>query len=155
MLMLHRRQNPNRGFWSPFGGKLQTRVGESPHQCAARETFEETRFRFAPEDFHLAGIVSEQGYEGETHWLMFLFELKPRLNRLPPPHEEGDFEFVPLDEVPQRRIPLSDRNVLWPLFQKNRGGFFAVSIHCEGPDGATQSWRVEQEFSASPPPPLP
>ncbi len=150
MLMIHRRQAPNQGLWSPFGGKLKTALGESPHQCAARETLEETGFRFNPEDFHLAGVVSEQGYEGETHWLMFLFELKPRLTTLPPPHEEGTFEFVPTDEVPRRKIPLSDRDVLWPLFQKHRGGFFAVSIQCQGPDGAAQSWRVEQALPAAP-----
>lgn len=150
LLMLRRSQAPNRGFWSPFGGKLRTSDGESPHQCAARETFEETGFRFAPEDFHLAGIVAEQGYEGNTHWLMFLFELKSRLKQLPPPHDEGVFEFVPRDEVGRRRIPLSDRDVLWPLFQKHRGGFFAVSIRCEGPDGAAQSWRVEQAFPPQP-----
>ena len=44
-------------------------------------------------DLHLLGIVSESGYEGQAHWLMFLFEVKPRLEDLPPPHAEGRFAF--------------------------------------------------------------
>lgn len=134
LLMLQRRRPPNEGLWSPFGGKLHGEEGESPHQCAARETFEEIGVKASPQDFHLTAMVSERAYEGRTHWLMFLFELKIRLDALPPIHEEGCFEFVPLVEVEKRPIPATDREVLWPLFQKHRMSFFALSIVCH-PDG--------------------
>ncbi len=142
LLMLRRRHAPNAGLWSPFGGKLHAGDGESPHQCAARETCEEIGLQFRPQDFHLTGLVAEKAYEGNTHWLMFMFELQPRLEALPPPHDEGIFEFVAVEEVARREIPSTDREVLWPLFQKHRGGFFAISIVCH-PDGSL-AWELDQ-----------
>ncbi|MBI4028211.1 MAG: NUDIX hydrolase [Verrucomicrobia bacterium] len=144
LLMLRRCGPPNAGLWSPFGGKLHGHEGESPHQCAARETAEEIGLTVRSGDFHLAGMVSEHGYEGQTHWLMFMFELKPRLTVLPQPHAEGVFEFVPMKEVTRRSIPVTDRKILWPLFKKHRGGFFAVSIVCH-PDG-NLVWKMEETF---------
>jgi len=147
LLMLQRRGSPNAGLWSPFGGKLHTHEGESPHQCAARETTEEIGLVCRPKDFHLAAMVSERAYENEIHWLMFMFELKPRLTALPPPHAEGVFQFVPLAEVLKRPVPATDRDILWPLFLKHRGGFFAVSIVCR-PDGVL-SWSLEETMKKS------
>ena len=146
LLMLRRERPPNAGLWSPFGGKLHREEGESPHACAARETHEEIGLACQPRDFHLAAMVSERAYEGETHWLMFMFELKIRLRQLPPVHPEGVFEFVPPGEVACRPIPATDRDALWPLFQKHRGGFFAVSIACHA-DG-TFAWELDEVFDA-------
>ncbi len=143
--MLERCRPPNQGLWSPFGGKVHTAEGESPHQCAVRETFEEIGLQFQVSDFHLTGMVSEKAYEGETHWLMFMFELKPKLKALPPVHAEGKFEFVPFVEVSKRKIPEADAKVLWPLFQKYRQKFFAVSLNCD-PQGAL-IWQLEENFS--------
>ena len=41
ILLLERAQEPNRGFWSPCGGKLHMDIGESPYACACREAREE------------------------------------------------------------------------------------------------------------------
>ena len=41
VLLLERAQEPNRGFWSPCGGKLKMDIGESPYTCACREAEEE------------------------------------------------------------------------------------------------------------------
>src|SRR5207245_9334599 len=79
VLLLERRKEPNLGLWSPCGGKLETDSGESPYACACREAMEEIGLDISPADLHLTGIVSEHGYEGQAHWLMFLFELKHRL----------------------------------------------------------------------------
>src|SRR5689334_68307 len=84
VLLIHRAQEPNLGLWSPCGGKLQTDLGESPYGCACREAAEEMRFTISPSDLHLAGLVSEHGYQGQSHWLMFLFEINRRLAELPP-----------------------------------------------------------------------
>ncbi len=46
ILLLERAQEPNRGFWSPCGGKLHTDDGESPYACAAREAHEELGLEF-------------------------------------------------------------------------------------------------------------
>src|SRR5690349_13070021 len=92
VLLLERTREPNRGLWSPPGGKLELTKGESPYASAAREAFEELGLRFEISAFHLTGIISEHGYAGASHWLMFLFELKTRLEQLPPVHAEGRFQ---------------------------------------------------------------
>lgn len=130
VLLLERAQEPNRGFWSPCGGKLKTEIGESPHACAAREAEEEICLKFQPQDFHLAGLVSEHGFQGQTHWLMFLFELKPRLKNLPGACREGRFQFFSRSALDTLNIPQTDREQIWPWFWRFRGGFFMAHCHC-------------------------
>jgi len=142
ILLLERAQQPNLGFWSPCGGKLKTDIGESPYACAAREAHEELGWAFAPTDFHLAGLVSEHGFQGQAHWLMFLFELKPKLRKLPPPMSEGRFQFFPRAALDGLHIPQTDRERIWPWFWQYRGGFFAAHCHCH-PDGRND-WTLEQ-----------
>src|SRR4051812_20508320 len=93
VLLIERAQEPNRGLWSPCGGKLHTEEGESPHACASREAWEELGLSLPASALHLAGIVSEHGYQGQTHWLMFLFEITKKIAILPPIHREGRFQF--------------------------------------------------------------
>jgi 8-oxo-dGTP diphosphatase len=142
VLLLQRRREPNRGLWSPGGGKLQTDTGESPYACACREAAEEMGLALTPQDLHLTGLVSEHGYESQAHWLMFLFEIKPRLTALPPEHAEGVFHFFPHPALAGLRLPRTDREKIWPLFWEHRGGFFAAHCHCH-PDGRTD-WTVEE-----------
>jgi len=176
ILLLERARQPNLGFWSPCGGKLKTEIGESPYVCAAREAHEELGLQFAPSDFHLAGLVSEHAYQshplpppnhpphpkganvrgveggegqkymGQAHWLMFLFELKPKLEQLPPPMSEGRFQFFPRAALDNLHIPQTDRERIWPWFWQYRGGFFAAHCHCH-PDGRND-WTLEESRSA-------
>lgn len=142
VLLLERKQEPNLGLWSPCGGKLDTAQGESPYACACREAAEEIGLVLTPRDLHLAGIISEHGYLGQAHWLMFLFEVKPRLTILPPPHREGTFQFFPRQAIASLRLPQTDAEMIWPLFWRNRGGFFAA--HCRTTPGGRNEWTVEE-----------
>jgi 8-oxo-dGTP diphosphatase len=142
VLLLERTQEPNRGFWSPCGGKLKMEIGESPYACACREAEEEMGLKLQARDLHLTGMVSEHGYQGQTHWLMFLFEVKPRLTTLPPVHLEGRFAFFPATEFGSLKMPQTDLEQIWPLFWQHRGGFFAAHCHCF-PDGRNE-WSLEQ-----------
>lgn len=142
LLLLERAKEPNRGLWSPCGGKLHMDIGESPYACACREAEEELELNLQPRDLHLAGIISEHGYEGQAHWLMFLFEVKRRLTRLPLPITEGRFEFFRREQLDSLRLPQTDREQIWPLFWKHRGGFFAAHCHCHA-DGRNK-WTVEE-----------
>jgi 8-oxo-dGTP diphosphatase len=151
VLLLHRRREPNLGLWSPCGGKLKTALGESPHACACREAAEEVGVRFEPDQLHLTGIVSEHGYAGKAHWLMFLFEVLPRLRALPPPIREGEFAFVPRRALAGLPLPVTDREQIWPLFWRHRGGFFAAHCHCHS-DGRYE-WRLEETRPVRPPAP--
>jgi 8-oxo-dGTP diphosphatase len=144
VLLLRRAQEPNLGLWSPCGGKLKMDAGESPYACACREAREEAGLNVQPPDLHLTGMVSEHGYEGQAHWLMFLFEVKPRLERLPPPHREGEFAFFDAREIPALDIPRTDAEQIWPLFWRHRGGFFAA--HCRCRAGGADEWTMEERL---------
>jgi 8-oxo-dGTP diphosphatase len=144
ILLMRRQQEPNLGLWSPAGGKLKMNMGESPYVCACREAEEEAGFVLNPSDLHLNGIISEQGYEGQAHWLMFLFEVKPKFDILPPPHPEGVFSFFPASALADLPIPQTDREQIWPMFWKYRGGFFSAHCVCH-PDGHNE-WTIEESW---------
>src|SRR5512133_103542 len=78
-LLLLRAKAPNLGIWSPIGGKLETGIGESPFECAVRETQEDTGLEITTADLHLFAMVAEKAYEGQSHWLMFLFRCRRSL----------------------------------------------------------------------------
>jgi 8-oxo-dGTP diphosphatase len=147
VLLLERAQEPNRGFWSPCGGKLKMDLGESPYACACREAGEELGVGIRTADLHLTGLVSEHGYQGRTHWLMFLFEVKVKLQAPPPPHAEGRFQFFPREALASLKIPQTDRERIWPWFWQHRGGFFAAHCHCH-PDGRNE-WMLEESRAES------
>jgi 8-oxo-dGTP diphosphatase len=142
VLLLERAQEPNLGLWSPCGGKLDTGAGESPYACACREAQEELGLVLAASDLHLAGLVSEHGYQGQSHWLMFLFEVKPKLTALPPAHREGRFQFFSRQALSDLKVPETDRESIWPWFWQYRGGFFAAHCHCHA--GGRNEWRLEE-----------
>lgn len=144
VLLLERAQEPNLGLWSPCGGKLNTETGESPHACACREAREEIGLDLQPADLRLTGLIAEHGYQGQSHWLMFLFEVKPKLESLPPAHREGRFKFFPRDALASLQMPQTDLEQIWPLFWQHRGGFFAAYCHCQ-PDGRNE-WTVEESI---------
>jgi len=142
VLLLERTREPNRGLWSPPGGKLLAPEGESPWACACREAREELGLDLGPRDLHLTGIVSEHGYEGHAHWLMFLFEIRRRVNALPPACAEGRFAFHSRASLPALTLPRTDREQVWPLYWAHRGGFFAAHCCCH-PDGRDE-WTLEE-----------
>jgi 8-oxo-dGTP diphosphatase len=144
VLLIERTCEPNRGFWSPCGGKLHTEEGESPYACASREAKEELDVELLARDLHLTGLVSEHGYQGQTHWLMFLFEVRRRFTVVPPAHKEGRFQFFKREDLDRLKVPQTDKERLWPLFWEHRGGFFAAHCHCDM-DGRND-WTLEESI---------
>jgi 8-oxo-dGTP diphosphatase len=142
VLLMERAQEPNLGLWSPPGGKLHVDEGESPHRCACREAEEEIGLRITEREVRLTGMISEVGYEGNAHWLMFLFEITKELNRVPATHREGRFAFHSRDAVDSLSLPATDQEMIWPLFWKHRGGFFAA--RCVTAPGRPNEWTLEQ-----------
>ena len=141
VLLLHRKLKPNQSLWSPPGGKLDTASGESPYACACRESQEELGLALRPTDLHLTGLISEQGYESSAHWLMFLFEVLARFKGLPPSHREGHFGFFPRQQLGDLALPDTDREMIWPLFWRHRGGFFAAHCQCLAP--GRNDWTIQ------------
>jgi len=140
-LLLLRAKPPNLGVWSPIGGKLETAIGESPFECAVRETQEETGFAIKTADLHLFAMIAEKAYEGETHWLMFLFRCRRPLQALPPEITEGKFGFFTRAQIDALPIPETDRTALWPIFDRYRDQFVALKADC----APGQPVRVEIE----------
>lgn len=141
ILLLHRRKPPNQDLYSPIGGKLETGIGESPTACAIREIKEEVGLTVTAGDLHLTGIVSEQGYENECHWLMFLYELTRPVTITPTEFDEGRLEWHRVEALDRLPIPQTDREVIWPLFVQHRRRFFMVHITCLG---QKMTWQLEQ-----------
>jgi 8-oxo-dGTP diphosphatase len=131
-LLIRRRKPPNRDFWSPIGGKLEMALGESPFECAVRETAEETGHTITAADLHLFGMVSERGYEGSGHWLMFLFDCRKPLADAPPEMDEGAFAFFSRAEIDSLAVPPTDRVLVWPVFDKHHASsFLAYRAECD------------------------
>jgi 8-oxo-dGTP diphosphatase len=128
LLLLQRKCPPNVGLWSPVGGKLKTELGESPLECALRETREETGWVLQPDDLHLFAYISESAYQNQSHWLIFLYHCLKPLACLPPDMEEGHFAFHSPQALENLPIPDSDRRWLWPLYFKHRHGFCGIRL---------------------------
>lgn len=129
-LLLLRAKPPNKGVWSPIGGKLEMATGESPFECAVRETREETGHEVTTPDLHLFSVIAEKAYEGESHWLMFLFRCRRPLAGLPPDISEGRFGFFSRAAVDALPIPETDRTALWPTYDAHRDRFVALRADC-------------------------
>lgn len=141
VLLIHRHKQPNKDLYSPVGGKLDRDVGESPGRCAQREIREETGLSVAVDDLHLTGLITETGYEGQSHWLMFLYELTRPVSVAPRVFNEGRLEWHARDQIDKLPIPATDANVIWPMFWRHRGGFFHAHIDCTDDQ---LRWCVEQ-----------
>lgn len=130
ILLIQRRKAPNLGCWSPVGGKLEMARGESPFECAAREIGEETNLVVSSSDLHLFGYVSEKSFEGNGHWLMFLFDCHKPLPGLPPAIDEGAFAFYQREEINALAIPPTDHRLVWPWYDSHRERFVALRADC-------------------------
>ncbi|MGF1450968.1 MAG: NUDIX domain-containing protein [Opitutales bacterium] len=131
LLLIKRRKAPNLGCWSPIGGKLEMALGESPFECAIREVGEETGISISDDDLHLFGYISEKAYEGDIHWLMFLFDCRTVLDALPEQIDEGHFAFFTRGDIDTLPIPETDRTLLWPNYDAHRDGFIALRANCD------------------------
>lgn len=134
ILMIRRNKAPNKGFWSPPGGKLKMSEGESPYECARREAYEETGVQLEDKDLSLFGYVSEKSYESTTNWLMFLFDCKKVIPQLPKDIDEGIFRFYPRQAIEKLRVPPSDHQLVWPFFDKRSEGFWGIRADCRSRD---------------------
>ncbi len=129
-LLLLRAKQPNLGVWTPIGGKLEMATGESPFECAIRETEEETGLVIRQEDLHLFAMIAEKAYQGATHWLMFLFRCKRAIDGLPSDIDEGRFAFFSREAIRTLPIPETDKAALWPIFDQYKEGFVSLRADC-------------------------
>lgn len=89
VLMLHRRNPPNRNLWNGVGGKIQP--GEAPLAACLREVEEETGYVLNGARF--AGLLTWTGFEVNDGGLyLFVAEAPPGEPRSTP---EGDLQWKP------------------------------------------------------------
>ena len=131
LLLIRRRKAPNKGCWSPIGGKLDMEIGESPYECAIREAREEVNLELNDKDLNCFGYISEKSYEGSGHWLMFLFNATVSLEILPPAIDEGAFAFFSRSAIYSLNIPETDKKLLWPYYDSHRNGFIGLRANCD------------------------
>ncbi len=130
VLLLHRNKQPNKGLYSPIGGKLETSTGESPAQCAHREIREEAGIDIPIERLRLRLLISEQAYQGTTHWLMFVYQVIGPVEVVEGDMDEGKLVWTSLSELADLPLPETDARFLWPELQKNDNGLVAMHIDC-------------------------
>ena len=149
LLLLKRSRAPNLGKWSPIGGKLDFSIGESPFECAIRETLEETGVNIAEQDLKLFAYISEKNYEGSGHWLMFLFDCLASLNDLPPNGPEGTFAWFDREEVDNLKIPETDHLLVWPIYDKRHSEFTALRADFSEPDNPKVLVEAPPDYPAT------
>jgi 8-oxo-dGTP diphosphatase len=138
VLLLHRAKEPNKGLYSPIGGKLETAIGESPAQCAQREIREEAGIDVSIDALRLTLIVSECAYGGDTHWLMFVYRVTHPVEVEAREMDEGRLEWRRPEELPDLPMPETDAQHIWPALRAHEQGLGVLHLDCsETPIRAT------------------
>ena len=128
-LMLHRvkKENDlNHDKWIGVGGGFEH--GESPEECALRETFEETGLTLT--DYRLRGIVTFD-CEGQETLYMYLFTASAWTGELSE-CSEGDLEWVPKKKVYSLPIWEGDK-IFFRLLEEGRP-FFSLKLSYDAQD---------------------
>ena len=127
-LMLHRvkkKNDINHDKWIGVGGGFEH--GESPEECALRETREETGLTLT--DYRYRGIVTFDCAGQETQY-MHLFTADRWTGELIE-CDEGDLEWVSKERVPELPIWEGDR-VFFRLIEDPASPFFSLKMEYRG-----------------------
>ena len=127
-LMIHRvkkKNDMNHDKWIGVGGKLE--AGESPFDCARRETLEETGA--APLGLKYRGIVTFVSNEFGTEY-MHLFTADGYEGEIDYNCDEGTLEWVDKDKVTELPIWEGDKLFLSLLDTESR--FFSLKLVYDG-----------------------
>ncbi len=127
--MLHRvkkKNDINHDKWIGVGGGFEH--GESPEECALRETFEETGLTLT--DYRLRGIVTFD-CEGQETLYMYLFTASAWTGELSE-CSEGDLEWVPKKKVYSLPIWEGDK-IFFRLLEEGRP-FFSLKLSYDAQD---------------------
>lgn len=123
-LMLHRvkkKNDINHDKWIGVGGGFE--YGESPEECAIRETFEETGLTLT--DYRYRGIVTFDWAGAEETQYMHLFTATGWTGELTECNE-GDLEWVPKEKVCDLPIWEGDK-IFFRLLEEDRP-FFSLKL---------------------------
>lgn len=126
-LMLHRvkkEQDINRGKWIGVGGKCEE--GESPEECAVRETFEETGLTLTDPQYRGVVTFVSDRYEGEYMHLFTADKFTGTLKEC----SEGELVWVEKARVPE--LPSWEGDRIFLKLIAEPGPFFSLKLVYEG-----------------------
>lgn len=127
-LLIERAKKPNVGLLSPPGGKLNMEEGESIFNCAVREAKEECNINSKPNDWKLAGIVTEINYPDIGNIMIFCLKYRKIFNKIPTKINEGKFRFVSPKDFYKFKLPQTDKLYIWKFVLSNK--WFSIRIDC-------------------------
>ena len=127
-LLIKRAKNPNKGLLSPPGGKINTDIAESPFSCAVREAHEECGLISNTKDWKLRGIVTEHDYPNIGNIMLFAFEYKYSIYKIPEDSPEGSFSFVNPKDIYKLDIPKADKLYIWKFVLGDNKELFSIHI---------------------------
>ena len=107
LLMLLRKKEPFRGYWTAPGGKLE--LPEDPRQTVIREIREETGLELRNPQLKM--ISSEIGIGPDYNWLVFIFRAF-EFNGFLKECDEGILQRIPRREIPDVKISDADRQLM-------------------------------------------
>lgn len=118
ILLIKRERGDYTGYWALPGGKVET--GEHVSEAAEREIREETGVETEFRD--RLGTVSEHLVDGELekHFLLHVFELAAESRKVES-GEEGEVEWLPMEEVEDERIIPSDTAIIEEIVRGDGG----------------------------------
>ena len=142
-LMLHRvkkKDDINHDKWIGVGGGFE--YGESPEECALRETWEETGLTLT--DYRFRGIVTFD-CEGQKHTqYMYLFTATAWTGELTE-CSEGNLEWVPKEKVCDLPIWEGDK-IFFRLLEEDRP-FFSLKLSYDAKDTLLRAMLDGKEMS--------
>ena len=126
LLLLYRnkkKNDPNAGKWLGIGGGIEE--GESPEQCACRETEEETGLKLSsPEYRGIIRFVSDCWEEEEMH--LFTCELPDADLPTLPECNEGELKWVPKKDA--GRLPMWEGDKIFFDLLERGEPFFRLTL---------------------------
>ncbi len=127
-LMMHRvkkENDENRDKWIGIGGKIED--GESPHDCAVREIYEETGL--TPKNLKYRALITFVSDLYGTEY-MHLFTADGYEGSLREVCDEGVLEFVPIEKVCS--LPSWEGDKIFLRLLDERCDFFSLKLEYVG-----------------------
>lgn len=119
-LLLKRAKDPNKGLFTPVGGKLDPH--ESPLDAAIRETFEETGVKV--DHMKYCGLLTETS-PVEYNWTNYVYLAE--IEEIPPPScNEGELKWIHFDEVLDQPTPKTDWFIYKYILEEKPFAFNAI-----------------------------
>ena len=112
VLLVKRRDEPNRGRWSPPGGSLE--LGETVEEAAVRETLEETGVTVRPVRVVDVRDFLDKDADGRVRWHYVLMNvLCDYVSGEPYPASDADnARFIPLKELGEYEVTATAQEAL-------------------------------------------